>query len=430
MTNTIKHTTLANGMRLVHVPIEGIKSLAVLAMVGVGSRDEDPQKAGISHFLEHLPFKGTKNYPEALDISTAIDGVGGKHNAYTSKEYTGYWVKCAASQYHVALDVVSDLLLTAHLRPEDIAKEKGVIVEEINMYEDQPQAKVHNLFDELVFAGTKLEGDVIGTKDTVTSLTAADFRAHYDTWYDPSNVVIGIVGDLDQIAPKEADMIAKVEEYFAKGKARQGGGEHDFSGKEQTEPRLNIFYKDTEQAHFLLGFPGLPREHKDRYVLSVLATILGGNSSSRLFNEIREKRGLAYYAYASVDSYHDRGSIYALEGVSLKDIEEAIKVTIGEFESMAAGKTVTADDVKRAQEFIIGKTTLDLEDSANVASFYVRRLLLEGKITAIDDILEQIRAVTLDQVVALAKELLDPTKFNLAVIGPYKDSAKFEALLK
>lgn len=421
--------TMVNGMRLVTVPMPGVKSLTVLAMVGVGSRFEEPKMAGISHFLEHLPFKGTANYPDSLAISSVIDGVGGKHNAFTSKDYTGYWVKVASTKAELALDVVSDLLLTARLRDEDIEREKGVIVEEINMYEDEPQAKVANLFDELVFDGSGLAGDVIGTKKTVTALNASNFRSHFDRWYTPDNIVIGLVGDLDKLNTQNSKLKTTVEEAFSKGNHRAGGGKKMYGVPPQTEPRMNIFYKDTEQAHFYLGFPGLARGDEQRYALSVMVTILGGNSSSRLFNEIREKRGLAYYAYASSDLYHDVGSVYALEGVALEKIDESIKVTLEEFERMANGETITDKEVKRAKEYVVGKMALDLEDSSTMANVVVRRLLLEDKVESLDEILTKVKAVTVEEVRAVARRVVDFGKLNLAVVGPYKDQAAFDSLI-
>jgi predicted Zn-dependent peptidase len=426
----IQIKTLQSGLRVITVPMPALKSMTVLAMVGVGSRFESDETAGISHFLEHLPFKGTQNYPTSLDIATAIDGVGGKHNAFTSKEYTGYWVKVASKQWKLGLDVVSDLLLTARLREEDIEREKGVIVEEINMYEDEPQAKVADIFDSLVFKDSPLYREIIGSKKTVTSFTQKDFMNHWNTWYDPTNVVVGIVGgspdDIDMTSDAFMDVVG---EYFAKGNERLGGGVRTFGMKQQTKPRLNVFYKKTEQAHFHLGVPGVSREDPDRYTLTILTTLLGGNSSSRLFNEIREKRGLAYYAYASADVFQDTGSLYALEGVTLNKIEEAIAVTLEEFDKVTQGTGVTSEEVERSKEYVIGKMTLDLEDSASVANMVVRKALLEGQVVTVEEVIEKIRAVDKDSVVALAGRLLDRKKLNLAVVGPFKNEETFAKLL-
>lgn len=416
--------TLANGMKLASVPMPSLNSVTVLAMVNVGSRFEKPELAGISHFLEHLPFKGTKNYPSSLALAEAVDGVGGKHNAFTGKEYTGYWVKVASGNLDLALDIVSDLLMQPLLPPEEIEKERGVIIEEINMYEDEPRAKVANLFDELVYAGSGLAGDVIGTKETVGKISLSDFKHHYDSWYAPSNVVVGVAGGVDQ-----ETLTAKVEKAFSKGEVRSGGGKPTYGMTQQTKPRIHVFHKDTEQAHFYLGYPSVSRQDPMRYAQSIFATLLGGNSSSRLFNEIREKRGLAYYAYASADIYHDNGSLYALEGVAISKVEEAIKVTLEEFEQAAQGKSITNKSVAAAKEYLIGKTTLDLEDSASMASFIVRKLLLEGKTEPVEETLKKIQSVTVEEVKQVAKRILQPTSLNLSLIGPFKNPDVFATLI-
>lgn len=420
--------TLSNGMRLVSVPMPSLNSVTVLAMVNVGSRYEDPKLAGISHFLEHLPFKGTKKYPSSLELAEAVDGVGGKHNAFTGKEYTGYWVKVASDKLELALDIVSDLLLQPLLPPQEIEKERGVIIEEINMYEDEPRAKVANLFDELVYQGSGLQGDVIGTKETVSGITLDDFKRHYQQWYAPEHVVIGIAGGIE-ITDQRLKITDLVERAFAKGNPRQGVGQPTYGLSQQTKPRLNVFYKDTEQAHFFLGYPSVSRQDPDRWAQSVFATLLGGNSSSRLFNEIREKRGLAYYAYASMDLYHDCGSLYALEGVAIAKVEEAIKVTLDEFARAASGKTITDKAVAAAKEYLIGKTTLDLEDSASMASFVVRKALLDGKAETVEDAIQKIKAVTVEEVKQVAARILKPQALNLSLIGPFDDQEKFAKLI-
>lgn len=419
-------TGLSNGMRLVTVAMPGINSVTVLVMVGVGSRFEKKEEAGISHFLEHLPFKGTKNYPTPMAVAEAIDNIGGKHNAFTSKEYTGYWVKVDSSHLPVALDVVSDLLLTPKLDEEDIERERGVILEEINMYEDEPQYKVSSVFDGLIFNKSALAMDTLGTKQTVRKITKADFLQHYQTWYDPTNVVIGVVGKITDDGLRITEM---VEEYFSKGEARIGGGIKTIGVKKQLEPRIKVFYKKTEQAHFYLGYPAIGWSDPGRYALLILSTILGGNSSSWLFNEIREKRGLAYYAYASNDMYQETGSLYALEGVALNKIKEAIKVTLSEFEKAVDGRSIDDKAVERAKEYLMGKMSLDLEDSASMANLVVRKALLEGEVVTLAEIIKRIRAVNRDQVMEIAREIMVPERLNLAIVGPYKNSQEFEGLI-
>ncbi len=409
-------TTLPSGMKLVTVDMPGLNSVTVLAMVGVGSRYEDPKKAGISHFLEHLPFKGTQNYPNSMAFAQAIDGVGGKYNAFTDKEYTGYWVKVGADKLPLALDMVSDLVLTAQLRPEDIDKERGVIIEEINMYEDQPQAKVGDVFEELVYAGSPLATPVIGSKETVGALKRDDFLVHWDRWYDPSHVVVGVVGRVQGRGFSQE----MVEEAFSKGVVRKGGGEYVDVKTSQNAPRINVVHKKTEQAHFHLGFPGIGRFDQDRYALNLLSTIAGGNSSSRLFNEIREKRGLAYYAYASADLNRDCGSFYAFEGVSLDKAQEAVKVTMEEFSKLLAGD-ISEEEVSRAKEYVIGKVALDLEDSSRMADLMVEKVLFEGKVETVEQILAKYKQVTPEEVRAVAKRIIDFDRVNLAIIGPYEE---------
>ena len=417
--------TLKNGMRVVVVPMAGLASVTVLTMVGVGSRFEVKGKVGISHFLEHLPFKGTQHYPTPLSIATAIDGVGGKHNAFTSKDYTGYWVKVADQHLDLALDVVSDLLLTPRLQAKDIEMERGVILEEIKYHDDDPPWKVSNVFDELVFEGSPLAFDTAGYKHTVSQMTRADFLAHYDGWYDPKNVTVGVVG---KISDDRSQMTELLENYFSKGASRKGGGKRTFGLPEQTKPRLKVFYKKTEQAHFHLGYPAIGWENEDRYGLGVLSTVLGGNSSAWLFNEIREKRGLAYYAYAGADMYKETGSLSAFEGVTVGKIDEAIKVTLEQFNKMNDGK-VSEMEVDRAKEYLVGKMSLDLEDSSVMANMVVRKLLLENKVETADEVMAKIKKVTREQVVRLAKAIMKPEKLNLAIVGPYKDEAKFEKLI-
>jgi predicted Zn-dependent peptidase len=420
---TAKLTTLKSGMRLVTVDMPGINSVTVLAMVGVGGRYEDPAQSGISHFLEHLPFKGTERYKTSMDLAVAIDGVGGKHNAFTGKEYTGYWVKVGADKLNIALDVVSDLVLTAKLAPEDIEKERGVIIEEINMYEDQPQSKVGDVFEELVYQGSSLARPVIGTKETVGSLKREDFLKHWDKWYDPKHVVVGVVGRI----PDGNRLKELVEDYFSKGDKRPGGGVYMDEAISQDAPRIKIEHKKTEQAHFYLGFPGIRRSDTNRYAMGILATLAGGNSSSRMFNEIREKRGLAYYAYTAADVNRDMGSFFAFEGVALNKATEAVKVTMDEFRKLAEGKIDEAE-VVRAKEYVIGKLMLDTEDSSRVADLMVERVLMDDRLETVEAIVEKYKKVELDQVKQLAQKLINFDAVNLAVIGPYTHNEFDEAI--
>ena len=429
MQSKYKQTIFDSGLKLLTVPMDGVSSVTVLAMVGVGSRYENDSQAGIAHFLEHMVFKGTANYPTAMDISSNIDGVGGQYNAFTGKDYTGYYVKVSSEYMDLGLDIISDMLLTPRLRGEDIEREKGVIIEEMNMYEDDPRRKIDDVYDEVIYGDSDLGRQIIGHKNTVQSFKSQDFMDFLDSWYSLKNVVVVIVGDGKKIRGEEKKIERLVEKYFKKGKARSGNGKIDFSVPTQKKNKIKVVHKTTEQAHFYLGFPGLKRDDKDKFVLSILSTVLGGNSSARLFNEIREKRGLAYYAYASTASYVDTGSIYAFEGVDPSRVEEAIELTLKEFISLGAGD-VEKMEVDRAKEYVKGKLTLDWEDSQSVALTYAKKAALTEKVETPNDILEGILKVTEMDVKRVAKKLFVPGKINLALIGAYRGSERFEKLLR
>jgi predicted Zn-dependent peptidase len=421
--------TLKNGLTVVRVPMSGVKSLTVLALVKVGSRYEDDRVNGISHFLEHMVFKGTENYPTAQDVASAVDAIGAEFNAFTSKEYTGYYVKSASKDVDIALDVVSDMLLTPVLRTEDLEREKGVIIEELNMYEDTPMRHIGDVFERMFFAGSKLGRDIIGTKETIRGLTQEDFLIHLKTWYGFHNMVLMIVGDADVVG-KEA-LLKKVEEFFSKGaQDRAAVTAHDFTGNPISDQRLFIEHKKTEQAHFILAYPGLKRGHKDRYALNVLGTLLGGNMSSRLFTEVREKRGLCYYVRSDVDYYQETGTFGASAGVDPKRVEEAVSVTFNEFNAIISGdKPITSEELKKAKDYTIGHLILGLEDSESVAQAYGLRQLLEGEIVTLDETIKRIGAVTLDDVNKIARDLIQPDQVRFAMIGPFKDDKKFRKIL-
>lgn len=424
---------LANGLSVITVPMTGIESLTAMVLVNTGSRYEVAGKEGIAHFFEHIVFKGTKRYPTAQKLAATVDGLGANFNAFTSQEYTGYYVKAAAKHLPKALDVVSDMLLAPAIRDEDVAREKGVIIEEINMYHDQPARHIANLFDRMVFQGSGLGHDIIGTKETVSAITSADFRAFLSQWYGLSNMVLVLAGKASVV--EDPATLTLVEEFFSKD-----GGERantfqstaPFLGDLSLGPqRLHVEFRDTQQAHFILGWPGINRFDSDRYTLAVLETILGGNMSSRLFIEVREKRGLCYYVNAVSDEFHDKGVVGVAAGVDPARVEEAITVSAAEFHKLADGrKKVSKTELKRAQEYLVGKWALSMEDSDFVAQFAGLRKILRNEVTSVDAILKKIQAVALEDLDRLAKRLVQPGEARLAIIGPYKDSKPFEKLLK
>lgn len=427
---------LETGLTVMLVPMEGVRSLTVLAMVGTGSRFEVPKRAGVSHFLEHMVFKGTAKFPTARALASAVDAVGAEFNAYTSKEYTGYYVKAASEHVDLAIDVVSDMLLTPKLRSEDIEREKGVIVEEIHMYEDTPTRHIGDIFENLMFAGSKLGVEIIGSEDTVRSLKREDFEDHLRQWYGLKNVCLVIAGDSHVVSGK--NLLSKVKAAFDKEHAaRQSQKTKTYVEKLTTNPisqgeKLLVSYKDTQQAHFIMAFPGIARRDESRYALGVLSTLLGGNMSSRLFTEVREKRGLCYYVRSDEDHYHETGVFGASAGVDPKRVDEAVAVVREQLmlvRDEGGPHAITDEEVEKAKSHIVGATILQFEDAGAVAQFYAGNKLLQDSLETIEEKIEKLKKVTLDEVRDVAKRLVKPEELFFAIIGPYKDEAKFRNLL-
>jgi len=429
-------TKLESGLTLIQVPMPSVKSATVLALANTGSRYEKPQQYGIAHFFEHMVFKGTEKYQTAQDLALAVDSIGADFNAFTSKEYTGYYVHAAAKHLELALDVVSDMLLTPQLRQDDIDREKGVIVEEINMYVDSPARHISNLFDQMAFAGSGLEHDILGLKETVTQMTTEHFETFLSQWYGLQNLVLVVAGDATVV--DTPDSLQKITTAFGKQSpiSRETTTPDRHSILDATAPSpisdqlKRIEHRQTEQSHFLLAWPGLNRHDERRFTLGLLNTILGANMSSRLFSEVREKRGLCYYVNSSVDQYHDAGLFGASAGVDPNRVDEAIKVTIDQFTQIASGqRPITASELAMAKEYIAGKLVLGLEDSESVAQFYGMKQLLMGEIISPTEMLKKYRAVELDEVNALAAELIVPGQMKFGIIGPY-DEGRFDEILR
>jgi predicted Zn-dependent peptidase len=425
-------TTFKSGLTLLRVPMPSVESVTVLALVNAGSRYEPESWWGISHFLEHMVFKGTQQFEDAQALSAAVDAVGAKFNAFTSKEYTGYYVKAASKHVELALDVVSDMLLTPRLRQADIDREKGVIIEEINMYADMPSSHIANQFEQMMFDEATLGHDIIGTKETVSNLKAEDFEKYLHQWYGLKNVVVILAGD-EKILSK-AETLQMVQECFSKGhpeKRNAANFKDHLSDQPLTQKKIHVEEKKTEQAHFILGFPGLAREDKSRHSLSLLSVILGGNMSSRLFSEVREKRGLCYYVHSDTDYYHDTGIFGASAGVDPQRVDEAITVTLGEFIAVADGsKPITESELQKAKDFISGKFVMDLEDSESVAQYFGMKKLLLGRVEDPQELLEKFLTVTLDEIEEVVQRLIKPEEARFAIIGPFDDKSRFEKLLK
>lgn len=414
--------TLKNGLRVITAPMDGVKSATVMLMVGAGARYETWDVNGVAHFSEHMFFKGTTKRPSALDISSVIDGIGGDFNAFTSKEYTGYYVKAASNHTDLSLDVLSDMLLNSKFEHGEIDRERGVILEEMRMYMDMPTRYIGNVYDSLLFGDHPLGWDVVGHTESINNLSQSGFREYLSKFYSPKSMILGIAGE---ITPQRALELG--EKYLGSLNTQTDNKFVPYQSA-QERPGIKIAYKETEQAHFALGFRGYPIGHKNHYISAVLSNILGGTMSSRLFIELRERRGLGYYVRCSVDDYLDAGTMVVNAGVQKDKINEAVKLTLAEFDKITR-QLVPEEELAKAKDYLKGKIVLELEDSKEVSALYLLQETLEKEIKTPEEIMDNIDAVTPDQVQSVAKELFNKQSLNLAMIGPYKDESKFIDLL-
>lgn len=415
---------LPNGLRIITVPMPSFESATSLVMVGAGSRYETRKNNGISHFLEHMAFKGTEKRPSAIDISNLIDGIGGEFNAFTGKEVTGYYVKSAVSHVDLCLDVLSDMLLNSKLAEKEIEKEKGVILEEINLYEDTPSRKIGDVYERLLYGDVPMGWDIAGEKDVIRQINREDFQNYMQSLYSADNITVVVAGGIN-----EDKTVVLIEKYFGQMP------KFDILRylkvlEKQEKPKTFIKQKKTEQVHIALGFRTVPLNHPDRHSLSVLSAILGGGMSSRLFHEVREKRGLAYYVRTASEQYQDVGNLVSTAGLDPKRAEEGIKVIVEEYAKFANGKAgITAAELTKAKEFLKGHFVLELEDSRSVAGFYSQQELLEEKIENPDEIMAKIDKVTVSDVEKTAQKYFKENSLNLAVIGNFTGRQKFQELL-
>jgi len=409
---------LKNGLKVILIDTKAFPSVTTLLLVGAGSRYETKENNGIAHFLEHMFFKGSPKYPTPYEVSTAIEGLGGAWNAFTSKDYTGYYIKATNEHFNTMIDILSDILLHPLLDPREIEKEKGVITEEINMYEDMPQSRVGEIFENLLYPHSPLGFDVIGTKESISSFSKKTFTDYMDSLYRPSNGVLIVAGGLGG----RTDYLKKIEDTFGQWE------DHRFKTYErvkeaQRSPQIQMYTKKTEQAHFCLGFRAFPFSDHRRYALTVLSTVLGGGASSRLFMEVRERKGLCYYIHTSRQHYADSGNLATQAGVP-KDIVKlklAVNATLEEHKKLSLGN-ITDEEISRAKEIIKGHFFLSLEDSYNVASYYGKRNLLERSMVSPEDYIVELGKVTKDDITTLAKTLFVPNNLNIAVVGPFEQT--------
>lgn len=421
--NTYTKKVLKNGLTILSVPVPGVESVTMSIFVKAGSRYEPARINGLSHFLEHLHFKGTKKYPTAKKLSEVVDSIGGEFNANTGKEHTQYFIRASAQHFPLVFEVLTDMLQNPLFDEKEIEREKGVIIEEINMYKDNPQIHIEALFEETLWPKTALGRDIAGTADIIRNSKRKDIVGYRNQYYRPGNIIIAVAGKFN---PSQLDELVK--KYWSKVVDKQVGKYEKVSGK-QTTPRLNIENKQTEQAHMIVGFPAYPYGHKKNVVLRLLAVVLGGGMSSRLFIQIRERRGLAYYVGASYNNYLDTGNFLVQSGLKISSAPEALETILTELRKVR-NEGVTLKELKKAKEYIKGKIALGLEDSHAQLDWHLNQEAFVGKIKSVTDLFTEVNKVTLKDIQVVAKEIIRNDKLNMALIGPFADKKIFEKRLK
>ncbi|MCR4264353.1 MAG: insulinase family protein [Candidatus Roizmanbacteria bacterium] len=416
MLSQVHEQTLPNNLRIITVPMDA-PSVSALVLVGAGSRYESKKEAGLSHFLEHMMFKGTKNRPTTLDIVQEVDGIGGEYNAYTSKDHTGYYIKAAVKHLPKLVEILADMTLNSLLKQEEIDREKGVIIQEKMMYEDTPIRRVEEVYENLLYGDTPLGREIIGSQKTITSFQHTDFISYMNRLYRPSNVVVVIAGGVNDI-DRTIDLVQK---HFGSWKDEKTP-HYDSAKQAQIAPAITVIKKKTEQTHVCIGTYGYSRTDPKRYAAGLLTAVLGGGMSSRLFHQVRERRGLAYYVKMWANRYQDSGNVVVQAGVDINKLEEVIRVIVSEFQGISKkGYTVPDEELLRAKEYTKGHLILSMEDSMSVAQFVGNAALLDSKIRTLKQTLESIDKVTKDDIAAVSQELLVQNKLNVAVIGPVKE---------
>ncbi|MDP3970596.1 MAG: pitrilysin family protein [bacterium] len=419
----IKANKLKNGLTVVSVPKPDTQAVTVMLLVPVGSRFETPSINGISHFLEHLMFKGTKKRPSTLEITKLLDGVGAEYNAYTGKDHTAYYIKVAADHFELTLDLFSDMLFNSLFDKQEIDRERGVIVEELNMYNDNPMFLVETLMETSVFHKDHPLGyDIGGIKKNIRAIPRSSFISFKKNYYFPGNMHLVVAGKLP------ANKNRLINKYFGQYSEKHKKKSYKKFNDYQTGIQLFHKYKDTEQTQVSIGFLGLPYNHKDMPALSVLAVILGGNMSSRLFINIREREGLCYVIRADISPYHDTGVFSVHAGLDKTRLDSAIVAIIKELK-LIKDEPVSDDELSNAKEYLKGQTALKLEDSSALASWYGKQSVLTGKLITPEVKLKQIENVTKRDVTRVANKIFRKTHINIASIGPYKSTTHLKRLI-
>lgn len=418
-----KKTTLKNGLRIITVPQKETKAATVLVLVKTGSKYEEKEISGISHFLEHMLFKGTKKKKKPRDVVEDLDKVGGDYNAFTGEEYTGYYAKVDAAHFDMALEWVSDIFLNSRVPLKEVEKERGVIIEEINMYDDNPMMYIDELWKTVLYGDQPAGWDVSGTKGTVSKIKREDILDYIGSQYVAKNTLVCVAGKI-----KAKETVSKIREYFKKIKTGEAKGKPKVA-ENQIDSQALVLYKKISQANLALGVRGYNAFHIDKYVLDVMSVILGGMMSSRMFTEIREKLGAAYYVRTYNNSDTDTGYLATFAGVDNNKLPKVITTVLKEYKKLTKTR-VSEKELNKAKDHIKGKMVLGLESSDSQASFYGIQELLKNEILSIEEIFKKIDKVRASDIMRVAKDIFKNEKLNLAIIGPFEDNKQFKKILE
>ncbi|MFA5099053.1 MAG: pitrilysin family protein [Candidatus Paceibacterota bacterium] len=414
---------LKNGLRVLSVPMKDALTTTVLVLVEAGSEYENKKNNGISHFLEHMCFKGTEKRSNSLDITSELDSMGAAYNAFTSNQYTGYYAKAQPKHFDEILDIVSDMYLNPAFNSKEIEKERGVIIEEINMYEDLPMRRAQEFFTNLLYGDQPAGWDITGRKEIIRRINRNDFIEYQKNNYLSKSTIVVVAGNFNE---KEA--VKKIEKAFfgiRTGKKNQ----KPKTIEKQKAPQIFLKTKETDQAHLVVGVRAFDIFDKRKYAIDLLADILGGGMSSRLFQKIREEMGAAYYVRADADLLSDHGFLTVSAGVDNNKVSEVVKAVVGEFERLAK-EPVNKEELQRVKDHYVGNLIMALETSDQLAAFYGGQEVIVGKTVSPEETMKKIQAVKAEEISAVAKDIFKNNKLNLALIGPFKEKPRFEQILK
>ena len=418
-----EQTTLGNGLRVVSCEMPHTRSVSISAYVGVGSRFESDDEAGLSHFVEHMVFKGTERRPDPLDISAQIESGGGALNAGTEQELTVYWCKVAHPHFAESADLMVDMLRNSLFRPDDIEKERNVIHEELAMINDYPSARVDTLIDEMLWPGHPLGRDVGGTRESVDGIGRDMLLRHMESYYTPSNIVVSVAGNVRH------SEVAETVDALTRGWSGEGAAADPAPVAHwQSESQLRMEYRKTEQLHLSIALPGLALDDPDIYALDLLSVILGEGMSSRLFIELREKRGFAYDVHSGVSRFRDTGAFIISAGVDPTSAYEAVPAILEQIADIR--QSISEEELSRAKQLVAGRMMLRMEDTRAVSAWMGSQLLVRRHILGVDDVVERIDAVTAEDLNRVASEQLVSDRLNLAVVGPCRGQKRMTRLLK